>query len=101
MPDRPDPERWAELKRVFLAALDCEGSARDVLLERASRDDPEMRAWVERLLRSDREVGSGSVLETSSSGAPGDERAPDRPLPAIAGYRILQIIGTGGTSTVY
>jgi hypothetical protein len=45
-----DPERWAQVKALFDAALDLEGPARAAHLAEVCRNDGALRAEVERLL---------------------------------------------------
>jgi hypothetical protein len=97
------PERWEQIKRLFFAASECDGAAREALLTREASDDPELRAQVERLLSSG---SAANILEhglglLSPDLGDAEDDAPEAPLPALGCYRALRVIGVGGTSTVY
>jgi eukaryotic-like serine/threonine-protein kinase len=108
------------LKSVFNEALDRPaGAERAAYLDEACRDDPDLRAQVEGLLRDHDQVGH--FLETSAAGReaeaagnsppePNGQYAADRPStrPVIEGpgtrigtYKLLQKIGEGGMGVVY
>ncbi len=108
------------LKSVFNEALDRPaGPERSAYLDEACRDNPDLRAQVEGLLRDHDQVGH--FLETSAAGRepeasgnapsePDGRDAEDRPStrPIIEGpgtrigpYKLLQKIGEGGMGVVY
>ena len=108
------------LKSVFNEALDRPaGPERSAYLDAACRDNPDLRAQVEGLLRDHDQVGH--FLETSAAGRepeasgnapsePDGQDAEDRPStrPIIEGpgtrigpYKLLQKIGEGGMGVVY
>jgi len=78
-----------ELERLFCAALELEPLARGAFLDRACRD-PALRREVESLLSADE--AAGGFLDQ-----------PPVPVPdqRIGPYRLLRVLGEGGTSTVY
>src|SRR5262245_52617019 len=101
--DPQNLERWEQIKRLFFAAYECDGTARAALLAREAGDDAELRAQVERLLSSASAATffeRGPALLSPSVEDSGDD-LPDRPLPVLGCYRALRVIGIGGTSTVY
>ena len=44
------PERWQQVEAVFHAALECAPERRTAFLEKACKEDPELRGEVESLL---------------------------------------------------
>jgi non-specific serine/threonine protein kinase/serine/threonine-protein kinase len=92
-------ERWERLEELFHTALEQPPSRRDAFLADRSRDDPELKAEVEKLLRADEhatafvggaDAGIGRVATTL---VPQDGR--------IGAYRIVRELGRGGMGTVY
>jgi serine/threonine-protein kinase len=96
-------ERWPELDVVFSRAMDLEGVARACYLDEACTG-PEMRAEVEALLVSE-ERSRALFSDPGIVGWRSDEGA-EPPGPGLAGrtvgaYRLLEVIGRGGTAVVY
>ena len=97
-------DRHARLTEVFLAALDLPNEERETYLTEACRNDPEMRADVEKLLEVDRRR---AILDTPALGAATADvieraAAVSEPVPSQIGpYTVLEAIGRGGMGTVY
>jgi serine/threonine-protein kinase len=98
MNGREDAERWAEVDRLFAAALERPAAERDRFLEIAC--PAELRPAVSRLLAAD--AASGGFLERPVARLLG-ETASEAPAPGrrLGPYRLLREIGTGGMGTVY
>jgi serine/threonine protein kinase/TolB-like protein/Flp pilus assembly protein TadD len=99
-------ERWHQIKKVFSAALDCEGAARNAYLREACRDDEALRAEVQSLLAAAAGdgVATSKVFQAVSSSAPGQALSEgDDPMLGrrMGAYRIEQRIGFGGMASVY
>lgn len=100
-----DPDRFAQIRRIFEAATELSSEARPSYLERACGDDVVLRMEVERLLRA--AENSFSILDrpplelysaSSVSEAVGTSRLVGT---TISHYRLLSRLGRGGMGIVY
>jgi WD40 repeat protein/predicted Ser/Thr protein kinase len=116
------------VETLFHQAADLPPAERRALLDAACRDDPGLRADVERLLAEDArlraEEGAGAFLDSplvrppdaGGAGEEGGGRGPQQTWPAgspgpsgllppglarIAHYRIVRLLGEGGMGAVY
>ncbi len=93
-----NPERWQEVERIFLLALDVQVEERTAFVEKECGGDRELCDEVLRMLR----VGQP---EPSFLGAPSP--APEGPLPPdvtqrqLGDFDLLQEIGRGGMGVVF
>jgi len=97
-----DDQRWKQIEGVYLAAL--EAPDRTALLTEACQDDLELLTAVELLLREEPStVSLFGRLTLSSLGK--DAGSPTRTLLApdaeLGLYRIVDLLGSGGSSDVY
>ena len=97
-----DDQRWKQIEGVYLAAL--EAPDRTALLTEACQDDPELLVAVELLLQEEPStVSLFGRLTLSSLGK--DAGSPTRALLApdaeLGLYRIVDLLGSGGSSDVY
>ncbi|MBL8206787.1 MAG: protein kinase [Blastocatellia bacterium] len=110
------PEQWAQVEKLFQAAVDLAPAERAEYLAKACHNDPELRHEVESLLAYEsaetiaegafqqaiRGVASAVVAEPSSIQGAGLKEAGDSLIGQMVGvYRILELIGRGGMGTVY
>src|SRR5215467_2965427 len=82
-------ERWSEIERLYLSAIELESSEREAYLDRMCGSDLDLRREVESLLE---------FLE------PDPAQAPDTPVPSgeqIGPYAILGFLRAGGMGEVY
>ncbi len=94
-------ERWADIKRIFHAALDLSAEQRSSFLARECSADPSLRTEVESLIACYRQAGDGLEepaqlcnTETDSEWDPWLERK-------IGPYQPVARIGEGGMGIVY
>ncbi len=99
-----DEQRHVRCKAVFFAVCDLTGQALEIALDEACGDDASLRADVEALLKYDRMTDAFSDEAIPSSevllnAMPKEQTAP---MPERIGeYRILSVVGQGGSGVVY
>jgi TolB-like protein/tRNA A-37 threonylcarbamoyl transferase component Bud32/tetratricopeptide (TPR) repeat protein len=98
-----DDQRWRQIEDVYLAALDAPD--RTAFLTDTCRDDPELRAAVDLLLTQEPSTISligrlalHGLVTTAEAAADREPLAPDSQLGS---YRIVELLGSGGSSDVY
>ncbi len=94
-----DDQRWKQIEGVYLAALDAPD--RVALLAEACQQDPELFRVVERLLKEDPStisVFGRLTLHGLDAPAKVPQLSPDTELGL---YRIVELLGSGGSSHVY
>jgi len=89
-------ERWAEVKDLLADALTADAEGRRSMLERVARDDPRVHSeLVEWLAYED--SARGLMEEPAAPRAAAPPRVNDR----IGRFRIVEVIGLGGSGIVY
>ena len=98
------PERYQQVKQVYLDAMDCDPVARSAWLAQRCGADEALRLEVEALLRES--VETAPFLETPPPlpdfpMLPRRQAADERIGQRIGPYKILREIGQGGMGAVY
>jgi Tol biopolymer transport system component len=91
-------ERWAQIKEIFLAAMEEPAAGLSAFLEKACRGDSALRHEVETLLNRQDAPTLGSPAEELLNQIAAAELAPGQ---ALAQYRIEAKLGEGGMGAVY
>src|SRR5262245_60006472 len=98
-----DDQRWKQIEAVYVAALDAPDRA--ALLSETCRDDPELLKAVELLLQEDPATVNlfGCFTLDSLGGAirSFERRTLLAPDTELGLYRIVELLGSGGSSGVY
>jgi tetratricopeptide (TPR) repeat protein len=89
------PERYEQVRQVFLSACDLEPLEQQRLLDDRCADDPELRVAVEALLARDA-VGDDLLPAGGRGGS-----APCAPPRSVGHYQIARTIAVGGMGAVY
>ena len=98
-----DDQRWRQIEDVYLAALDAPD--RKAFLTASCHDDPELRAAVDLLLTQEPTtvslIGRLALQGLVTTSSPAVGREPLAPDYQLGSYRIVELIGSGGSSDVY
>ena len=95
-----DSNDWLRLKQIFNTVLDRKPEERSSFIEKACRDEPELRREIEDLLASHEE--SKHFMELPSSGGFLQEVEVEHMASTRVGqYLLKQVISSGGMGTVY
>jgi eukaryotic-like serine/threonine-protein kinase len=98
-----NPEQWAEVKRLFMAAAELRPEELSDYLDREC-PDPDVRREVASLLDySGTEIASADAAIASAAAAAAQEPDPDERLVGtrLGPYRVESIAGHGGMGAVY
>ena len=96
------PGLWRRIEELFHKSLELDSSRRTDFLEKASKGDEELRSEVESLLAE--EETTGEFLETPALQVAAQALAESRTELAgktLGEYKVLSLLGTGGTAIVY
>jgi serine/threonine protein kinase len=100
----PGAYEWDQVQRIFLKVVDLAPTARSTVLKQMCGGEPELRAEVESLLRTDETSESGlgiafaSAIRTEAVSLLGRSGVEGKRLGA---YRLIREIGRGGMGCVY
>jgi eukaryotic-like serine/threonine-protein kinase len=96
------PDRWARIKDIFGAAIECAADARGQLLDSSCAGDAELRAELDSLL-SAHDTSGGFIDQPAVHAALGiaTEAAPSWIGRRLGAYCIVEAVGQGGMSEVY
>ncbi len=98
-----EPTHWERLQELFSRAADLTDEEQNAFIAREVGDDEQLREELAKLLEADR--GSSRAPLTNAVGAAIERTTRDR-RKALLGqvvnnYRLVSILGHGGTGTVY
>src|SRR5262245_26569595 len=98
------PDRWDQIKRLYLATLEKEVAQRDAFLTEVCSGDEELRREINSLLAYENKAER--FIESSAFEAAAKALAADNPDDSLLGrkigpYHVLSLIGTGGMGEVY
>jgi len=98
-----DDQRWRQIEETYLAALDAPD--RQAFLTDSCGDDPELRAAVDLLLTQEPTtvslLGKLALQSLLTTSEPIGDREPLPPDYQLGSYRIVGLLGSGGSSDVY
>ncbi len=92
------PDRYRQVKSILQAALELDPAGRAAFLDRACRDDPDVKAEVQSLL--DHDEKSGGFLEKPLM-EPAEAALRLAPGSQLGPYEIVEAIGAGAMGEVY
>jgi serine/threonine protein kinase len=96
------PQDWDRCKQIFCDALELPRDERTLLVDRECSGNPALREQVFTMLAAS--TDESSPLDVGAAEQVVERLHPAEPLIAgdiVSGYRVLRIIGQGGTSLVY
>ena len=98
-----DDQRWRQIEDVYLGALDAPD--RTTYLAESCRHDPELRAAVDLLLTQEPStvslIGRLALQGFDTDSDLALDREPLTPNSQLGLYRIVDLLGSGGSSDVY
>src|SRR5262245_8304160 len=98
------PERWDQIKELYLKALEKVGAQREAFLNEVCSGDGELRREIDSLLRYENKAEQfieSSALETAAKALAADKPHGLLPGRNIGPYHVISLIGVGGMGEVY
>jgi serine/threonine-protein kinase len=93
-------DRYVEAKRIAMAAMDVDASARDGLIDEQVGDDAELEREVRWMLEAIERTHTATLPFLPAEAAP-DLSGHQAQATAPRNYRILRLLGEGGMGMVY
>lgn len=95
--------KWERLQDLFSRAVDLSTAERDAFIARETADDPELRKELLELLACDSGNSTGPLTNALGAALDATSRERRRALVGkiIGNYRLVSVLGHGGTGTVY
>ncbi|HYU99919.1 MAG TPA: protein kinase [Pyrinomonadaceae bacterium] len=97
-----EPERWAQVSRIFNSAIELDSEARDAYVERECGADESLAHEVKRLIENHQKASAQDFIAEPAFA--NQSNSESRTLAAgqrLGPYLILQHLGTGGMGEVY
>jgi hypothetical protein len=94
-----DPNDWHRLRELFDRLVETDAAQRPRLLDELTRDAPELRERLERLLALD--AGQDHFMTVVAAARTELLDADEAPPASIGPWRALRVLGTGGMGRVY
>jgi serine/threonine-protein kinase len=98
------PERWKQVRDLYLCVVDLGSEAREAHLDEACGEDLELRREVESLISQsdDSKNFVPGVIEHAANGLVGETEPELSEHPhQIGRYRVIALLGRGGAGSVY
>lgn len=95
--------RWDRLQTLFSEAVGLSTAERDAFVLRETQEDPELRNELLELLQFDAGASQGAITQALGSAIDATSREQREALlgKIIDNYRLISVLGHGGTGTVY
>ena len=93
-------DRYVEAKRIAMAAMDVDASARDALIEEEAGEDAELAREVRWMLDAIERTHTATLPFAPAAAAP-DLSGHQAQATAPRNYRIVRLLGEGGMGMVY
>jgi len=97
-----EPERWAQVSRIFNSALELDSEARDAYVEGECGADESLAHEVKRLIENHQKASAQDfIAEPAFANQSSSESKTLAAGQRLGPYQILQHLGTGGMGEVY
>ena len=103
MTGKLEQAQWERLQDLFSKAVELSTAERDAFVLRETGDDPELRKELLELLECDSGVSTGPLTHALGAALDATSRERRKALvgKSIGNYRLVSVLGHGGTGTVY
>src|SRR5262245_64931081 len=97
------PERWQQVEKIYLSALELAESERPAFLEKACAGDRALRQEVESLLDHQEQTKffEAPALVRAAQGQQAQDHSHSWVGQQMGSYKILYLLGSGGRGEVY